>query len=90
MRYYSSSLLVDWEAEADPAYGDYAVLPIIAAFFPALRFLIDRFLFEVNLFVCLLTLVCDGLGYQDQLLAYVHRLGLSFLFNESPSSSIWL
>ncbi|XP_047090051.1 ASC1-like protein [Lolium rigidum] len=46
MRCYSSSLLVDWEAEADPAYGDYAVLPILAAFFPALRFLLDRFLFE--------------------------------------------
>ncbi|KAK1651329.1 hypothetical protein QYE76_069134 [Lolium multiflorum] len=48
MRYYSSSLLVDWEAEADPAYGDYAVLPILAAFFPALRFLLDRFVFEFS------------------------------------------
>ncbi|KAM3257247.1 hypothetical protein ACQJBY_049530 [Aegilops geniculata] len=46
-RSYSSSTPVDWEEEAYPAYGDYAVLPILVAFFPALRFLLDRFVFEI-------------------------------------------
>ena len=45
---YSSSAQVDWDAESYPVYGDYAVLPILVAFFPALRFLLDRFVFEVN------------------------------------------
>jgi ceramide synthetase len=45
---FSSSAQVDWEAESYPAYGDYVVLPILVAFFPALRFLLDRFVFEVN------------------------------------------
>jgi ceramide synthetase len=45
---FSSSASVDWEAESYPAYGDYVVLPILVAFFPALRFLLDRFVFEVN------------------------------------------
>ncbi|KAM0929033.1 hypothetical protein ACQ4PT_001867 [Festuca glaucescens] len=47
MKLCSSFPLVDWEAEAYPAYGDYAVLPVLVAFFPALRFLLDRFVFEV-------------------------------------------
>jgi ceramide synthetase len=47
---YSSSAPVDWEAEAYPTYGDYSVLPFLVAFFPACRFLLDRFIFEVNCF----------------------------------------
>uniref|UniRef100_A0A0D9XD47 TLC domain-containing protein n=1 Tax=Leersia perrieri TaxID=77586 RepID=A0A0D9XD47_9ORYZ len=42
-----SSAPVDWEAEAYPGYGDFAVLPFLVAFFPAVRFLLDRFVFEV-------------------------------------------
>ncbi|KAF0893950.1 hypothetical protein E2562_033369 [Oryza meyeriana var. granulata] len=42
----SSSAPVDWEAESYPGYGDFAVLPFLVAFFPAVRFLLDRFVFE--------------------------------------------
>uniref|UniRef100_A0A452XNL0 TLC domain-containing protein n=1 Tax=Aegilops tauschii subsp. strangulata TaxID=200361 RepID=A0A452XNL0_AEGTS len=44
---YSSSIPVDWEAETYPEYGDYALLPLLVAFFPALRFVLDQFIFEV-------------------------------------------
>ncbi|XP_048574838.1 ASC1-like protein 1 isoform X1 [Triticum urartu] len=44
---YSSSVPVDWDAEAYPAYSDFAVLPLLVAFFPTLRFLLDQFAFEV-------------------------------------------
>ena len=47
---FSSTTQVDWEAESYPVYSDYAVLPILVAFFPAVRFLLDRFVFEVNCF----------------------------------------
>ncbi|GJN34135.1 hypothetical protein PR202_gb22777 [Eleusine coracana subsp. coracana] len=47
----SSSAPVDWEAEAYPAYGDFAVLPFLVAFFPAVRFLLDRLVFEVILLI---------------------------------------
>lgn len=43
----SSSAPVDWEAEAYPAYADFAVLPFLVAFFPAVRYLLDRLVFEV-------------------------------------------
>ncbi|KAF7072290.1 hypothetical protein CFC21_077439 [Triticum aestivum] len=43
----SSAPPVDWEAEAYPEYADYAVLPLLLAFFPALRLLLNQFLFEV-------------------------------------------
>ena len=43
----STSATVDWEAEAYPTYGDFAVLPLLVAFFPAVRFLLDRLVFEV-------------------------------------------
>lgn len=36
----------DWEQESYPEYGDFAVLPVFAVFFPTLRFLLDRFVFE--------------------------------------------
>ncbi|KAM3257404.1 hypothetical protein ACQJBY_049608 [Aegilops geniculata] len=44
---YSSSAPADWDAEAYPAYSDFAVLPLLVAFFPTLRFLLDQFAFEV-------------------------------------------
>ncbi|XP_044354602.1 ASC1-like protein [Triticum aestivum] len=48
---YSSSAPVDWEAEAYPEYSealpDYALLPLLVAFFPALRLILDQFVFEV-------------------------------------------
>lgn len=47
----SSTAPVDWEAEAYPAYGDFAVLPFLVAFFPAVRFLLDRLVFEVTLLI---------------------------------------
>ncbi|KAF8688741.1 hypothetical protein HU200_042220 [Digitaria exilis] len=43
----SSSAPVDWEVEAYPTYGDFAVLPLLVAFFPAVRYLLDRLVFEV-------------------------------------------
>lgn len=38
---------IDWEAESHPAYADFAALPFFVAFFLSLRFLLDRFAFEV-------------------------------------------
>jgi hypothetical protein len=40
---------VDWEREAYPAYGDFLALPAFVLFFPTVRFLLDRFVFEVRL-----------------------------------------
>ncbi|KAK4763027.1 hypothetical protein SAY86_008795 [Trapa natans] len=37
---------IDWEQESFPSYGDFAVLPLFAFFFPSVRFLLDRFVFE--------------------------------------------
>ncbi|XP_051181649.1 ASC1-like protein 2 [Lolium perenne] len=37
---------IDWEAESYPAHADFAVLPFFVAFFLAVRFLLDRFVFE--------------------------------------------
>lgn len=37
---------IDLEQEAFPDYKDFAVLPLFALFFPAVRFLLDRFVFE--------------------------------------------
>ncbi|KAG9448655.1 hypothetical protein H6P81_008620 [Aristolochia fimbriata] len=37
---------VDWEEETFPIYQDFAVLPLLAFFFPAIRFFLDRFVFE--------------------------------------------
>ena len=35
------------EDESFPSFQDFAFLPLLAAFFPAVRFLLDRFIFEV-------------------------------------------
>jgi hypothetical protein len=40
---------VDWEREAYPAYDDFLALPAFVLFFPTVRFLLDRFVFEVRL-----------------------------------------
>ena len=40
---------VDWEREAYPAYDDFIALPAFVLFFPTVRFLLDRFVFEVRL-----------------------------------------
>lgn len=37
---------IDWERESYPEYADFAVLPFFALFFPSIRFLLDRFVFE--------------------------------------------
>ncbi|GFZ07661.1 LAG1 longevity assurance-like protein [Actinidia rufa] len=36
----------DWESESDPMYKDFVVLPFFIIFFPAFRFLLDRYIFE--------------------------------------------
>nr|GMD22804.1 ASC1-like protein [Ipomoea batatas]GMD25550.1 ASC1-like protein [Ipomoea batatas]GMD28602.1 ASC1-like protein [Ipomoea batatas]GMD29535.1 ASC1-like protein [Ipomoea batatas] len=38
--------MMDWEQESIPRYEDFAALPLFALFFPAVRFLLDRFVFE--------------------------------------------
>ncbi|XP_070016627.1 ASC1-like protein [Nicotiana sylvestris] len=37
---------LNWEYESYPGYEDFAVLPLFALFFPTIRFLLDRFVFE--------------------------------------------
>ncbi|KAL3824020.1 hypothetical protein ACJIZ3_020049 [Penstemon smallii] len=37
---------MDWEQESYPQYEDFLMLPILALFFPTVRFFLDRFVFE--------------------------------------------
>ncbi|XP_077216393.1 ASC1-like protein isoform X2 [Tasmannia lanceolata] len=37
---------VDWEEESFPIYEDFVMLPFFALFFPSVRFLLDRLVFE--------------------------------------------
>jgi ceramide synthetase len=37
---------INWEHESSPVYQDFRVLPLFAVFFPSIRFLLDRFVFE--------------------------------------------
>uniref|UniRef100_A0A5B7CCZ5 TLC domain-containing protein n=1 Tax=Davidia involucrata TaxID=16924 RepID=A0A5B7CCZ5_DAVIN len=37
---------VDWESESYPLYEDFVVLPFFVLFFPTIRFILDRFVFE--------------------------------------------
>ncbi|TKY69467.1 LAG1 longevity assurance-like 3 [Spatholobus suberectus] len=37
---------IDWNRESYPAFRDFSVIPFFALFFPSIRFLLDRFLFE--------------------------------------------
>ncbi|KMZ60957.1 hypothetical protein ZOSMA_55G00060 [Zostera marina] len=38
---------LEWEKESYPKYKDFALVPFFALFFPAVRFFLDRFVFEV-------------------------------------------
>ncbi|MCL7022596.1 hypothetical protein MKW94_019223 [Papaver nudicaule] len=40
------SSTIDWEKESYPAYQDFVALPFSALFFPSVRFILDRFVFE--------------------------------------------
>ncbi|PIN12751.1 Protein transporter of the TRAM (translocating chain-associating membrane) superfamily [Handroanthus impetiginosus] len=37
---------IDWEQESYPQYEDFIVLPLFALFFPTVRYLLDRFVFQ--------------------------------------------
>ncbi|MQL69915.1 hypothetical protein Taro_002217 [Colocasia esculenta] len=37
---------LNWEEESYPSYWDFTVLPFLVVFFPAVRFILDRFVFE--------------------------------------------
>ncbi|KAI9170273.1 hypothetical protein LWI28_025381 [Acer negundo] len=37
---------LDWEQESYPAYEEFMILPLFALFFPTVRFLLERFVFE--------------------------------------------
>lgn len=37
---------LDWQQESYPAFHDFFIIPIFTLFFPSLRFLLDRFIFE--------------------------------------------
>lgn len=39
---------IDWEREAYPAYEDFVSLPFFVLFFLAIRFFLDRYVFEVR------------------------------------------
>lgn len=44
----SSSGLVNWESESDPAAKDFLFLPFFALFFPSVRLFLDTYVFEVS------------------------------------------
>ena len=73
---YSSSAPVDWEAEAYPEYGDFAVLPLLVAFFPTSRFLLDQFAFEVT--------CCFALQFRT--LSFVGNEGCLFFLSTNEMS----
>ncbi|KAK0573448.1 hypothetical protein LWI29_008157 [Acer saccharum] len=37
---------LDWDQESYPAYEEFTILPLFALFFPTVRFLLERFVFE--------------------------------------------
>lgn len=43
-----ATMSVDWESGSYPAVRDFKALPLFALFFPALRLLLDTFVFEVE------------------------------------------
>lgn len=47
MGFFEKIRFVDWEEESDPVFGDFAFIPLLAVFFPTVRFFLDRFVFEV-------------------------------------------
>ncbi|XXG72834.1 hypothetical protein AAC387_Pa07g1844 [Persea americana] len=44
--FFKKILVVDWKEESDPLFEDFAVVPLLALFFPTVRFFLDRFVFE--------------------------------------------
>ncbi|KAL1203699.1 Ceramide synthase LOH1 [Cardamine amara subsp. amara] len=46
MGLFESVKSIDWEYESFPTYQDFGFLPLFAVFFPSIRFLLDRFVFE--------------------------------------------
>ncbi|VYS58570.1 unnamed protein product [Arabidopsis thaliana] len=46
MGLFESVKSIDWEQESFPTYQDLGFLPLFAVFFPTIRFLLDRFVFE--------------------------------------------
>ncbi|EPS70169.1 hypothetical protein M569_04592, partial [Genlisea aurea] len=46
LEWFSSWVDWDWEHESYPRYEDFAFLPLFAFCFPAVRFILDRFVFE--------------------------------------------
>ncbi|ESQ32936.1 hypothetical protein EUTSA_v10004641mg [Eutrema salsugineum] len=46
MGLFESVKSINWEHESFPAYQDFGFLPLFAVFFPTIRFLLDRFVFE--------------------------------------------
>ncbi|CAN8253678.1 unnamed protein product [Cochlearia groenlandica] len=46
MGFFESIKSINWEDASLPNYQDFVVLPLFALFFPSIRFLLDRFVFE--------------------------------------------
>ncbi|XP_010528019.1 PREDICTED: LAG1 longevity assurance homolog 3 isoform X1 [Tarenaya hassleriana] len=46
MGFVESLKSVNWDLESYPTFQDFKVLPLFAVFFPSVRFLLDRFVFE--------------------------------------------
>lgn len=46
MGFLESVKSINWEHESFPTYDDFVWLPLFAVFFPSIRFLLDRFVFE--------------------------------------------
>ncbi|KAL8138731.1 hypothetical protein V2J09_004732 [Rumex salicifolius] len=46
MAFLDFASFIDWQEESFPEYGDFVVIPLFAAFFPCVRFFLDRFVFE--------------------------------------------
>lgn len=40
---------VEWNMESYPDYQDFLLLPFLVLYFPILRFILDRLIFEVSL-----------------------------------------
>eukprot|EP00268_Persea_americana_P048037 TRINITY_DN5045_c0_g1_i1.p1 TRINITY_DN5045_c0_g1~~TRINITY_DN5045_c0_g1_i1.p1 ORF type:complete len:308 (-),score=43.24 TRINITY_DN5045_c0_g1_i1:986-1909(-) len=54
MGFFEKILVIDWKEESDPLFVDFAVVPLLALFFPTVRFFLDRFVFEKLAKLCIL------------------------------------
>lgn len=50
IQFLESIKSIDWEQESYPAYEDFILLPFFLILFPSVRFLLERFVFEVLFF----------------------------------------